>query len=484
MNSLIVVDSPKRWPLHVEGAQVVSSRDYLMGADEVSEPGAKVFNLCRSYRYQSAGYYVSLLAEARGQRPLPAITAIQDLKLSPVVRMVSQDLVELVQSSLHRIKSDEFELSVYFGKNLAKQYDRLSLALFNAFPAPMLRARFEHNGVWRLASVRAIALGEVPESHRPFLTEQAQKHLKRSPRKAKPETAFRFDLAILHEPGEDTAPSCSDALKRFIKAGEVMGIRCEMIEKDAYGRLAEFDGLFIRVNTGVNHYTYRFARRAAAEGLVVIDDPVSIVRCTNKVYLAEILARHRVATPKTVIFAKDTAGTVLAEVGLPCVVKKPDSSFSVGVLKAADEAEFTAITDRLFEETDLLVAQEFVPTDFDWRIGVLGGEPLYACRYFMAAGHWQILKRDDAGEFTGGEWQTVPISETPEAVVRLATRTAEIIGDGLYGVDIKVVRGKPIVIEINDNPNLDADVEDQVIGNRLYERIMNHFLVRMEARRS
>jgi glutathione synthase/RimK-type ligase-like ATP-grasp enzyme len=484
MNSLIVVDSPKRWPLHIEGARVVSSRDYLLGAEELSETGAKVFNLCRSYRYQSAGYYVSLLAEARGQRPLPEITAIQDLKLSPVVRMVSQDMVELVQTSLHRIKSDEFELSVYFGKNLARQYDRLSLALFNAFPAPMLRARFEHNGVWRLAAIRAIALGEVPESHRPFLAEQAQKYLKRSPRKAKPETAFRFDLAILHEPGEETAPSCSQAIKRFIKAGESMGIRCELIEKDAYGRLAEFDGLFIRVNTSVNHYTYRFARRAAAEGLVVIDDPVSIVRCTNKVYLAETLARHRIATPETVTFSKEGASGVLAKVGLPCVVKKPDSSFSIGVLKADEEAEFIEITDRLFEETDLLVAQEFVPTDFDWRIGVLGGEPLYACRYFMAAGHWQILKRDDAGEFSAGEWQTVPISETPEGVIRIATRTAEIIGDGLYGVDIKVVKGKPVVIEINDNPNLDADVEDQVIGNRLYERIMNHFLVRMEARRS
>jgi leucyl aminopeptidase len=28
-------------------------------------------NLCRTGRYQGRGYYVSLLAEARGQRPLP-----------------------------------------------------------------------------------------------------------------------------------------------------------------------------------------------------------------------------------------------------------------------------------------------------------------------------------------------------------------------------------------------------------------------------
>jgi len=484
MTSLVVVDSPKRWPLHIEGATIVSSRDYLIGPEPLAEPGAKVFNLCRSYRYQSAGYYVSLLAEARGHRPLPAITAIQDLKLTPVVRLVSQDLVELVQSSLHRIKSDEFELSLYFGRNMARQYDRLATALFNAFPAPMLRARFERSDIWRMASVRAIALGEVPESHRPFLAEQAARYLKRSPRKAKSGANIRFDLAILHDPDEPMSPSCPDALKRFMKAGESMGIRCELIEKDSYGRLAEFNGLFIRATTAVNHYTYRFARRAAAEGLVVIDDPVSIVRCTNKVYLAETLARHRIATPKTVTFAKDSADTVVETVGLPCVVKKPDSSFSVGVLKASTQEEFDEVTQRLFEETDLLVAQEFVPTDFDWRIGVLGGDPIYACRYYMAAGHWQIVSRDEHGTADHGQWQTVPLTETPENVVRIATRTAELIGDGLYGVDIKVVRGKPVVMEINDNPNIDSGVEDQVIGDRLYERVMNHFLVRMEARRS
>ena len=79
-----------------------------------------------------------------------------------------------------------------------------------------------------------------------------------------------------------------------MKAAESLAIRPELITRDDYGRLAEFDALFIRETTYVNHHTYRFARRAASEGLVVIDDPVSIVRCTNKVYLAELLQRYRI----------------------------------------------------------------------------------------------------------------------------------------------------------------------------------------------
>ena len=61
---------------------------------------------------------------------------------------------------------------------------------------------------------------------------------------------------------------------------------------------AEFDALFIRETTLVNHHTYRFARRAASEGLVVIDDPESILKCTNKVFLAELLSRHKMPMPQ------------------------------------------------------------------------------------------------------------------------------------------------------------------------------------------
>ncbi len=50
--------------------------------------------------------------------------------------------------------------------------------------------------------------------------------------------------------------------------------------------------LFIRETTYVDHHSFRFSRRAEAEGLVVIDDPQSILRCTNKVFLAEAFARR------------------------------------------------------------------------------------------------------------------------------------------------------------------------------------------------
>lgn len=482
MNALVVVDNPKRWPLRMAGTDVVAARDYLESPQFAGEPGTKVFNLCRSYRYQSAGYYVSLLAEARGHRPLPSVSVMQDLKMSSVVRLASDDLEDLIQESMKGIKSDEFVLSIYFGRNLSPKYERLSLAIFNAFSAPMLRASFERDGKWRLTGLKAIGVGEVPETHRPFITEQAERYLKRKPSRGKAKKPARFDLAILHDPEEALPPSDAETLEKMCEAGEDLEIDCELITKDAYGRIAEFDGLFIRETTSVNHHTYRFARRAAAVGLYVIDDPVSIVRCSNKVFLAEQLTRHKIAMPTTVTFGRDAAPTVLPRIGLPCVIKKPDSSFSIGVLKVESEAEFERVTNELFETTDLLVAQEFVPTDFDWRVGILGGKPLFVCKYYMAPSHWQILKHEDSGH-KFGRVETIPVERAPKDVVRCAIKAANLIGSGLYGVDLKQVRGRAIVMEVNDNPNIDCEVEDRIVGDALYETIMRHFLKGMEARR-
>jgi glutathione synthase/RimK-type ligase-like ATP-grasp enzyme len=479
---LIVVDNPKRWPLELSGADVVSARDYLTEPRFQSMKGAKVFNLCRSYAYQQFGYYVSLLATARGHRPMPSVSTVQDMKLQSVVRLASQEFDDQIQKCLGPLKSDAFELSVYFGRNLAERYASLSLALFNAFPAPFLRASFEKKaGDWTLTAVRIIAATDIPDDHRPFVLEQAKRYFAR-PRRASTKKTTRYDLAILVNEQETTPPSDEKAIRKFTSAAEDLGFAVETISKEDYGRIGEFDALFIRETTAVNHHTYRFARRATAEGLVVIDDPESILRCTNKVFLAELLNRHGLAMPRTVIITQETAPLVAQHIGFPCILKLPDGSFSQGVKKYETLAEFEAAVPALFEQSDLLVAQEFCPTEFDWRIGVLDGRPLYACRYHMARKHWQIISRE-GGEESFGSVDTISIDDTPLDVLALGVRAASLIGKGFYGVDIKEVRGRPVVIEINDNPSVDAGYEDRVLKDELYERVMRSFLDRLEARR-
>ena len=487
MTILVVTNNPKDWPAQIENVDVVDARSYLTQPKFSELRGVKLFNLCRSYRYQSTGYYVSLLAEARGHKVLPSITTIQDLKTHAIVRLVSDELDDLIQHALAPLKSDTFTLSIYFGRNLAKRYDRLSLQLFNQFQAPLMRSHFVRdakNG-WQLKRVDAISGNEVASAHWPFVVEAASAHFAGRRSSQRRRVPSRFDMAILHNPSDPQPPSDEKALTKLCKAAASMGIATEMITRDDYGSLAEFDALFIRDTTYVNNYTYRFARRAAGEGLVVIDDPQSIVRCTNKVYLAELLARHKVPTPKTLIVHRDNTGEIESTLGFPCVLKKPDSSFSQGVVKVSGADELKQRLDEFLSQSELLIAQEFLPTTFDWRIGILDRQPLYACKYFMAKNHWQIIKQDSAADSERyGKSETLPVELAPRKAVQAALKAANLIGDGLYGVDVKESEKNFYVIEVNDNPNLDAGYEDAILKDELYRRIMAVFLKRIEQRKA
>lgn len=487
MPILIVANDPRQWPFQIPEVEVVDAWSYLTRPEYSDKRGVRLFNLCKSYRYQSTGYYVSLLAEARGHRPQPSVMTIQDLKSQTMVRMVSDELEELIQKSLAPLNSDHFTLSIYFGRNLAKRYDRLSLSLFNLFQSPLLRAQFskDDEGQWGLRNISPIAASEVPHDHWAFVVDSAKRYFSGKHGHARRKAPSRYDLAILHNPNEVQPPSDQKALHKFIKSAEGMGIAAELITRDDYAHLAEFDALFIRETTFVNHHTYRFARRAASEGLVVIDDPESILRCSNKVYLAELLDRHEIPTPKTIVVHKDNAEQIGRELGFPCVLKEPDSAFSKGVVKVSNQEELEAKIEQLLDDSELIVAQEFLPTTFDWRIGIVDQKPFFACKYFMAKNHWQIIKHGDNGEERDyGRFETLPIEMAPRRAVSTALKAANLIGDGLYGVDVKQSGDKFYVIEVNDNPNLDAGVEDQILRDELYHRVMSVFLHRIERRKA
>ena len=212
---------------------------------------------------------------------------------------------------------------------------------------------------------------------------------------------------------------------------------------------------------------------------MVIDDPESILKCTNKVYLNELLTTNKILTPKSTIVQKESVKEDLKEFNFPFILKQPDSAFSKGVVKVKDEASLKSTLSELFQTSDLLIAQEFLPTEFDWRVGILNNQPLYICKYFMARNHWQIMNWDKA-EDRQGKSATIPLSEAPGQLIKIALEATKLIGNGLYGVDVKQANGKFYVIEVNDNPSIDAGIEDRIEKENLYLRIMEFFMQRVK----
>ena len=79
---------------------------------------------------------------------------------------------------------------------------------------------------------------------------------------------------------------------------------------------------------------------------------ISIFKCNNKVYLAELLAQHSILTPKTLLVHRDNIAGIIPELGLPCVLKQPDSAFWRGVTKVETRAELAAKVTKLSENAN------------------------------------------------------------------------------------------------------------------------------------
>jgi glutathione synthase/RimK-type ligase-like ATP-grasp enzyme len=477
MNALFVVNRAKDWPFTVPGASIVSARAYLADSAYSELEDARVFNLCPTDRYQGRGFYVSLVAQARGHQPVPDVKTIEDIEAGNPLHAHNS---ESLPWTLFAGATTRIDLDSYFGRDPLRRNDAACERLFNLLRAPLMRATFELIDTrWQLRRVRLLGAANIPSEHRAFAAEAAAANL--APAKARVQKPAAPAIAILHNDDAPDPPSNREAINRFRRVARDVGMRCEVIGRGDIGRLPQFDGLFIRDTTHLGEYTWQFARRAASLGLVVIDDPDSILKCNNKVYLNELLARHRIPVPKTMIVHRDNVADIVPTLGLPCIVKQPDGAFSSGVTKVETESALAAALDTYFARSELIVAQEWLPTEFDWRVGVLDQRPLYVCKYLMAPGHWQVIKRE-RGKKLEGATIALAVGEAPAVVVNTAVRAANLIGDGFYGVDLKQLGDRCCVIEVNDNPNVDAGNEDGVLKDALYREIMGVFLRRMRER--
>jgi glutathione synthase/RimK-type ligase-like ATP-grasp enzyme len=483
MNILFVVSQQQDWPSDIPGVSVIPAQTYLMDPAYGDTGSTKVFNLCRSYRYQSHGYYVSLLAEARGHQPLPDVQSMKDLHSDTLVQDITEKLGNLIDCSLSMTTEEVVDLNLYFGRDAGQHHPHLSEQLFKLLRMPVLHVRFERvNQRWHLCSVYPGNISDIPHHHREFATQAAIDYLKEQRIRSHAPPSRKPSLAILHDPQRAASPSNPEALQKFREAAELLGMTAELITaKDAH-RLNEFDALFLRDTTNVDHYTYQLSRQAAEAGMVVIDDPDSILRCTNKIYLNELLTRHHIPTPKTLVVHKGNVDQIVATLGLPCILKQPDGAFSLGVLRIESEQELLVKVDELLKESELVLAQEYLPTEFDWRIAVLDQRPLFVCKYYMAPGHWQIIKHEHQ-RISEGKTEALSVGEAPDEVVKIAVQAANLIGDGFYGVDLKQVGVQCYVIEINDNPNVDAGNEDAVLNDALYREVTGVFRKRIDARK-
>jgi glutathione synthase/RimK-type ligase-like ATP-grasp enzyme len=495
--TLIVVDTEDS-PLKDQFSDVISFEKYLRDYPKVNEPQTRLINLCDTEHYLSKGYYCSLLAEARKHVVLPSVKTINNLRNEADL----QTLIPLISGFLESCEGSDESIWIYFGKVHGLNQDpkiaqsqvqvqglkTFAKKLFQAYPSPIIKLNIsriaEDSGVGPDIRVQRCAPNALPENEHTIFLEYLKDFTQTVWRMGNGAKRHRWDMAILVNPEEKVPPSNKDALSRFVKAAAKQGINAEIVSYSQITNINQYDALFIRETTAIDHHTYRLACEAEKNGLVVLDDPTSILRCCNKVFLHDAFSYQKVPSLNTIVVSDASAETVeklREEMGFPLVLKMPEGSFSNGVYKVKTEEELTQKLIELLAESALVLAQEYCFTDYDWRIGVLNGRAIYACRYKMARNHWQIYNHESERFFSGG-FETMPTFEVPQKVLKAALKACAAVGNGLYGVDIKQKDNHVYVLEVNDNPSIDHKVEDAYLGNELYMQIMSEFQRRLEER--
>lgn len=517
---LVVLTNPEDLP--AIPLRTISADAFLQG-DGVSARET-VLNLCRTHKDLSKGYYVSLVADARGLRVIPGVDTLKllddaaalfrALDEAPGVKVVTPEEMTHRRRELARgrrgrgpapaggrrdpapwvVRELDHEKDVRYrparpaerreevlvlGRVTSRSLARLGAAVFRACPVPLLRlGLLKEQGVWKVVEVTQERLADLDEAHKRLLVRELRRPqaLARAAARRRPDP--RLSLAILYDARSPYAPSTAETIEKIERTAERMGVHTVRLAPDGIARLADHDALFIRALTGLGEPAFRFAARAEALGMPVVDDPQSIIRCGNKVFLHELLKREGVPTPPTWITPPSTPFRALAErLGTPFIIKLPEGSFSTAVRKVATEAEYRREAKAMGSHSPLLIAQAYMPTDFDWRVTTLGGKVLFVCKYHMARGHWQIRAADARG-VRYGRVEAVARDYAPREVVRTALKAARLVGEGMYGVDLKEGPDGPVVIEVNDNPNLDVGYDDAADGNVIYEDLIDHFLRR------
>jgi len=257
--------------------------------------------------------------------------------------------------------------------------------------------------------------------------------------------------------------SSSEQLTAVVKcrdAAESMGHTAEFIFPVDMKKIPKLDALFIRANTDPMNITYVASRIAQMYGIPVIDDPSSIQICADKINMYMHLMKNNVSMPRTKFLKKkeldeSNAEELFLELGNPLVLKEPSTSFSARVEKASNVDELLKIARRFFKLSDWIVVQEYIESRFDWRVGVINGQLLYACRYIIPSETFKIQASVN-GHIVYCDVESVPADQVPAEVIELGRKAGNAIGKGLYGVDIKESNGKLYVIEVNDNPSLEG----------------------------
>ena len=195
--------------------------------------------------------------------------------------------------------------------------------------------------------------------------------------------------------------------------------------------------------------------------------------CTDKYRTSLKLADYGIRQPKTVLIT-DPENSVKAfdmlDTDFPVIMKTLRGSKGVGVLFIESEKSLDSIVQILNkqdEDTDLLL-QEYIQTDYDVRVHVLGGKVFAAMKRPVVEGDF----RSNVSQ--GSEPKKIKLTELE---IEESLKAAKAVGGLWTAVDFIPAKNRekeaPFVIEVNSSPGTEG--MEEASGQNISKEIIEFF---------
>ena len=205
----------------------------------------------------------------------------------------------------------------------------------------------------------------------------------------------------------------------------------------------------------------------------VINSRQSINICTDKYRTALRLSDYGIRQPKTTLI-NDPEKSALAfdklDTKMPVIMKTLRGSKGVGVLFIESEKALDSIVQLIYkqdEDTDLLL-QEYIPTDYDVRVLVLGGKVLATMKRPVIEGDF----RSNVSQ--GSKPKKIKLTELEIEASLLAAKAVNGVWTAVDFIPSKNrEKEAPFVIEVNSSPGTEG--MEEASGQNISKEIIQFF---------
>ena len=207
--------------------------------------------------------------------------------------------------------------------------------------------------------------------------------------------------------------------------------------------------------------------------ICVVNSRQSINICTDKYRTSLRLADYGIKQPKTVLI-NDPEKSVLAfdklDTNFPVIMKTLRGSKGVGVLFVESEKSLDSIVQLIYkqdEDTDLLL-QEYIKTDYDVRVLVLGGKVLATMKRPVIEGDFR------SNVSLGSKPEKIKLTELEIEASLLAAKAVNGVWTAVDFIPSKNrEKDPPFVIEVNSSPGTEGI--EEASGQNISKEIIQFF---------